>query len=241
MDINTIKERVREYVQQQVDENIFERPLAANSCITNAIAHAIGKGTKDELSLLQKTTVLLQLPNFDTFRIGYYSDPDDELSTVFEIAFDKEVAKLFKDTHVKIAAETIDRHLVADAEAALEIADYRDDSSFINKDDRKFLKEALLNLKNRTADYRDVATAIEAVSILNGLRSRRNDHKLHVQHGTTIERIDHVTEKLRQLDVLARTNKNADMDRAILEWVVDLNNQKPVIGQDEGTAPSIGM
>lgn len=241
MDINTIKERVEEYVEQQIDDNVFERPLTANACVANAVAYAVGKGTKDELSLLQKTSILLQLPDFDQFRIGYYSDPDDELSTIFECAFDKEVKRLFKDTHVKIAAETIDRHLMTDAETALEIAEYRDDSAFIDRMARNQIKAAIRHLKDRTASEVDVATAIDAGSILGGLRSRRNDHKLHVQHGTTIERIDQVTEKLRQLDVLARPNKNADMDRAILEMVVALNNQKPVLENDEGTAPSIGM
>ncbi|WP_315922304.1 hypothetical protein [Mesorhizobium sp. SP-1A] len=241
MDINTIKERVEEYVEQQIDDNVFERPLAANACIASAIAYAVGKGTKDELSLLQKTTILLQLPDFEQFRIGYYSDPDDELSTILEHAFDKEVARLFKNTHVKIAAETIDRHLIADAEAALEIAEYRDDSAFIDRTARNQIRAAIRHLKDRTAAEVDVATAIDAGSILGGLRSRRNDHKLHVQHGTTIERIDQVTEKLRQLDVLARPHKDADMDRTILEMVVELNNQKPTFEQDEGTAPSIGM
>lgn len=241
MDITIIKERVQKFVQQQIDNNVFDRPLAANSCIASAIAYAIGKGTKDEPSLLQKMTILLQLPDFDKFQIGYYSDPDDQLSTIFEIAFDKEIARLFKDTHVKIAAETIEKHLIIDTESVLEIADYRDDSPFIDRMTRNQIRAAVSHLKDGTADKFDVANAIDASSILGGLRSRRNDHKLHVQHGTTIERIDQVTEKLRYLDVLARPHKNADMDRAILELVVERNNQKPVLEQDEGTTPSVSM
>lgn len=241
MDIVTITERVHEYVQKQIGDNVFERPLSANACIASAVAYAVGKGTKDELSLLQKATILLQLPNFETFQIGYYSDPDDTLSTIFEIAFEKEVAKLFKDTHVKIAAETIERHLITDAEAVLEIADYRDDSPFIDRMARNQIRVSVSHLKDGTADKFDVANAIDASSILGGLRSRRNDHKLHVQHGTTIERIDQVTEKMRHLNVLARPHKNADMDRAILEMVVDLNNRKPVISQTEDNNPTMSL
>lgn len=240
MDINTLKYRVHEYVQKQIDDDIFERPLMANACISNAIAYAVGKGTINEVTLLQKMTLLLQLPDFDSFRIGYSSvDPDDKLSSFFDAIFNNEIASIFKETQARISATSIERHLLTDAEAVLEIANYREDSEFIDKMARNQIRAAVSHLKDRTADTVDVATAIKSGHILHTLRVHRNDHKLHVRHGTSIERIDQITEKLRQLRVLARPHRHTGwnndiqpgwgMNKDILEIVVDLNNSKVAI------------
>lgn len=76
MDINTIPNAYWNTFKSRLMTtflNVRSRPMHA----LRAPLYAVGKGTKDELPLLQKTTILLQLPDFDQFRIGYYSDPDE--------------------------------------------------------------------------------------------------------------------------------------------------------------------
>lgn len=254
MEINTLKDRVLEYVQKQIDDDIYDRPLLANTCINNAVAYAVGKGTNNEMSLLQKMTILIQLPDFGSFRIGYSSvDPDDELSSFFEAVFHNEIASMFKETQATISATSIERHLLTDAEAVLEIANYREDSKFIDKIARKQIRAAVSRMKDRTADADDVATAIEAGSILRTLMAHRNDHKLHVIHGTSIERIDQITEKLRQLRVLARRHRHIGWDQDILGWgingmnknilemVADLNNARAVTNEFDTSDSTMKM
>jgi hypothetical protein len=177
-------------------------------------------------------TLLLQLPDFDTFKLGYSSvDPDDDLSSFFEAIFNNEIASMFKETQAKISATSIERHLLTDAEYVLEIANYREDSKFIDRMARNQIRAAVSHLKEGAADTVDVATAIESGNILQTLLAHRNDHKLHVIHGTSIERIDQITEKLRQLRVLARPHRHMGwgkdaMNKNILELVADLNNSR---------------
>lgn len=169
MDLATIKQRVNEYVQKQIDADIFRRAFLVKTLIKDAINEAIGTDTEFALSRAQKITILLQLPNIEDIKLDF--QPGDSVGEAIDKIFLNEISNHFQEIRVDLAATTIERHLLKNVERVLKIAKHKAENSVIDRNSNIYTRfhDAYETIINGTVTASDVIVALEGPLVLSDL------------------------------------------------------------------------